>query len=69
MTKQIRVENADNSDYRVVVQIWDSCVPENHPHTLVSETFLNHPCAMTGPEAYITATRYLVIKEVPRNDL
>lgn len=56
MTKVVRVENADTSDYSVVVQIWDGEV-------LVKEMELAHPTAMTDSSVYITSSRYLVIKE------
>lgn len=62
MTKAIRVENADTSDYQVIVQIWDKGYPEGSPDTLVREIELNHPTAMTN-DVCITSTRYLVVKE------
>ena len=65
MTKKVRIENADTSDYKVVVQVWDKGYPASEPDTLVREIFLTHPTAITGPDCYITSTRYLVVKEVP----
>lgn len=62
MTKQVRIENACNSDYKVVVQTWDKG-QNGEPDTLVREHVLGCPTAMTGDETYITSTRYLVIKE------
>ncbi len=63
MTKRVRVENADTSDYKVVVQVWDKGYPEGEPDKLVKEIVLSHPTAMTGDDVYITSTRYLVVKE------
>jgi hypothetical protein len=64
MTKVVRVENADNSDFKVLVQIWDKGYPEGEPDTLFKEVRLDYPTAMTNHDVYITSTRYLVIKEV-----
>lgn len=63
MTKRVRIENADTSDYKVVVQVWDKGYPEGEPDKLVKEITLNHPTAMTGEDVYITGSRYLVVKE------
>jgi hypothetical protein len=63
VTKKVRVENADCSDFKVVVQVWDKGFPEGTPDTLASEINLDYPAAMTDPSLYITSTRYLVVKE------
>ena len=63
MTKRVRVENADTSDYKVVVQVWDKGYPEGSPDVLAKEIALDYPTSMTGDEVYLTSTRYLVIKE------
>lgn len=67
MTKTVRIENADTSNYKVVVQIWDKGYPEGEPDRLVEEIILHHPCAMTGSNVYLTSTRYLVVKEAEAN--
>ena len=65
MTKRVRVENADTSEYKVVVQVWDKGYPEGSvPDHLVREIKLDFPTAMTGEDVYLTSTRYLVVKEV-----
>ena len=77
MTKAIRVENADMSDWKVVVQVFDRGAmtevtdpltglktPCYAPDALVKEYHLDYPTAMTPQhECYITSTRYLVVKE------
>ena len=63
MTKRVRIENADSSPFKVVVQVWDKGYPEGQPDTMVTERVLGNPCDMTGDETFITGTRYLVIKE------
>jgi hypothetical protein len=63
MTKRVRIENADGSNFKVIVQIWDKGYPEGEPDKLAQEIALNNPCDMTGPDVYLTSTRYLVIKE------
>lgn len=66
MTKAIRVENADTSNYKVVVQVWDKGKDlgdgNREPDSLFSETELINPTAMT--ETYIHSSRYLVVKEI-----
>jgi hypothetical protein len=64
MTKKIRVENADNSSFKVVVEVWDKGYPAGQPDTLVTTHELPYPTSMTPDSLYITSTRYLVVKEV-----
>ena len=66
MTKKVRIENADTSNFKVVVQVWDRGYPEGQPDTLVKEIALNNPADITDmfdPYLYITSTRYLIVKE------
>jgi len=66
MTKAIRVENADTSDHKVMVQVWEKGRDLGNgsiePDTMVEEHPLDNPTAMI--EKTIWAERYLVIKEV-----
>ena len=72
MTKHIRIENADTSDHKVVVEVWQrgAAVAPNvlEPDELIHEADqliktvpLNHPTALV--EETIWKDRYLVIKE------
>ncbi len=71
MTKQVRIENADQAPYKVIVEVWDkgALLPDGlggfnqAPDTLQKTIELNHPTAMTDSSCYITSTRYLVVKE------
>lgn len=71
MTKKVRIENADTSNYKVVVQVWDKGteMPDGFggfnqaPDVMAFERNLDHPTAMTGDDVYLTSTRYIVIKE------
>lgn len=63
MTKQVRIENADNSNFKVLVQTWDKG-QDGEPDTLVEEQRLDHPTSMTHSSTYLTSTRYIVVKEV-----
>lgn len=67
MTKRVRIENADLSPYKVVVQTWDVgqvlSDGTRAPDTLAREEILHSPCAMTDDGTYLTSTRYLVIRE------
>lgn len=65
MTKRVRIENADNSNFKVLVQVWDKGHPEGSPDTLAQEITLAHPCDMTPDHTYLTSTRYIVVKEAP----
>lgn len=62
MTKKVRIENADMSNYKVVVQVWDKGM-NGEPDNLAFERELAFPTAMTGDDIYITSSRYLVVKE------
>ena len=61
MTKAIRVENADNSDHKVMVQVWEKSVEGGHAK-MVEEYSLNSPTQMI--EKTIWKNHFLVIKEV-----
>lgn len=61
MTKAIRVENADISDHKVMVQVWEK--PQDGGHAkMIEEHPLDNPTAMI--EKTIWKDHFLVIKEV-----
>lgn len=62
MTKAVRIENADTSSYKVVVEVWDKGYPEGEPDKLSQTLPLDYPTSMAT--TYLTSTRYLVVKEV-----
>lgn len=62
MTKLVRIENADNSSYKVVVEVWDKGA-EGQPDVLQKTISLDYPTTMTDASCYITSTRYLVVRE------
>ena len=43
MTKTIRVENADNATFKVVVEVWDGGYPAGEPNTLVRTSTKEKP--------------------------
>ncbi len=60
MTKHVRIENADTSEHKVVVQTWERGV-DGQPDVLKFEEDLEHPTAMlTGT---IWKERYLIVRE------
>lgn len=63
MTKKVRVENADNSAYKILVEVWDKGYPEGEPDRLVETHHLAYPARLTPESLYITSTRYLIVKE------
>lgn len=71
MTKRVRVENADTSSFKVVVEVWDKgvAVPDGlggfntSADTLATTIHLNNPTDITDSSCYITSTRYLVVRE------
>ena len=60
MTKLIRVENADTSQHKVKVSVFDRLNGDG-PGMLAEEHKLDHPCQMK--DIYIHNGRYLVIEE------
>jgi hypothetical protein len=64
MTKAVRIENADNSKYKLIVEIWDKG-QNGAPDVLSSTKELPYPTALA--EVYIHSGRYLVIKENGEN--
>lgn len=62
MTKLVRIENADSSDYKVLVEVWEKDY-QGGLDTLIDTIHLDYPTAMTGSNVCITSTRYLVVKE------
>ncbi len=63
MTKNIRIENADTSNYKVSVEVWDKGYPHGEPDTLAFTEDLDYPTAMTSSRVYLTSSRYVVIRE------
>ena len=63
MTKLVRIENADTSNYQVLVEVWDKSI-DGAPDVLAKEVVLAYPTAMTGHDVYLTSTRYIVVKEL-----
>lgn len=62
MTKIVRIENADTSNYKVIVEIWEKGFDGKEDY-IVNTVKLDHPTAITGSNVYITSTRYLIVKE------
>lgn len=60
MTKHIRIENADTSNHKVVVEVWDRGV-NGEPDSKAAEYSLPLPTAMITQT--IWKERYLVIRE------
>ena len=61
MTKKIRIENADTSDWKVVVEVWDKG-SNGEPDKLSETREIHYPTQLA--EVHIHGTRYLVVKEV-----
>lgn len=65
MTKNIRIENADTSQYKVIVEVWENRYDSEGfflNDVKVEEFSADHPTAMVN--TYITSDRYLVVREV-----
>ena len=60
MTKKVRIENADTSDHKLIVQTWQKV--EGGADQLVSEQELNNPTDIC--DGMVWAEQYLVVKEV-----
>ena len=61
MTKKVRIENADCSDHKLVVQTWQKTGGEA-PDVLVDEVQLINPTDIC--DAMVWAEQYIVVKEV-----
>ena len=62
MTKAVRIENADTSDHKLQVEVWEKGA-EGTPDLIVETLALGHPTALV--ERHVHASRYLVVREVP----
>lgn len=60
MTKQVRIENADMSGYKLVVEVWDKG-QDGKPDVHFQTSNLDWPTAMAS--LHVTSTRYLVVRE------
>jgi hypothetical protein len=60
MTKRVRIENADTTDHKVLVQLWDKG-QDGAPDTLAEELNLDYPTALL--DLCVWANRYIVVKE------
>ena len=61
MTKQVRIENADMSPHRLVVEIWEKG-NDGEPDRKIDERLLLSPTNQC--ELVVTSTRYLVVREL-----
>ncbi len=70
MTKKVRIENADTSDHKLVVQVWrkGATMPDGlggtnqAPDVMADEYAINGPTDMV--DAYVHSGQYLVVREV-----
>jgi hypothetical protein len=62
MTKRVRVENADSSNYRVAVEVYQTGYPDGAPDVLVETRVLTHACDLA--DFYIHAGRYIKVREL-----
>lgn len=60
MTKLIRIENADTSNHKVLVEVWTDLGTE--PPRLEKSFDLNSPTQMISE--YIYGNRYITVREV-----
>ena len=58
MTKNVRIENADNSAYKVSVEVWEI---RDGEHTIIEVKALNNPTDMLT--FAIWKKRYLIVRE------
>ena len=65
MTKHVRIENADTSQYKVIVEVVD--VAADGTETISKVTELNYPTQLTTETIY--STRYIRIRENGVNSL
>lgn len=61
MTKMVRIENADTSTHKLVVETW-AVGTDGQPDTLVHSKPLDRPTQLL--EGWVWKQQYLVIREV-----
>ena len=70
MTKKVRTENADTSDHKLVVQVWQkgATMPDGMGGTNQAPDVMANEYAINGPtdmvDAYVHSGQYLVVREV-----
>jgi hypothetical protein len=72
MTKKVRIENADTSNHKLVVQVVRKGIAAtdngpNAPDETVSEHAINGPTDMV--EVYVHSGQYLIVREVVPSDV
>lgn len=60
MTKRVRIENADTSDHKLIIQTWQKGVDGNEDQ-LVSEQNLDNPTDIC--DGMVWQEQYLIVKE------
>ena len=58
MTKNVRIENADNSKYKVIIEVWEM---RDGVTQVVDTKYLSNPTDMLN--IAIWGDRYLVVRE------
>jgi len=61
MTKLVRIENADLSDHKVAVEVWQKSFADGSPDVLIRTITLDNPTMMATE--VIHGHQYLIIKE------
>lgn len=61
MTKKVRIENADLSTHKIVVQTWIKGA-DGEPDTLKEERELNSPADLG--EFWVWQQQYIIVKEI-----
>ncbi len=61
MTERIRIENADTSNFAVIVEIWGKSGTPGNPDVRVETRKIPYPADEV--EIYIHASQYAVVKE------
>lgn len=75
MTKKVRIENADTSNHKLVVQVWQkgAAMPDGMggtnqaPDVMANEHTINNPTDLV--EVYVHGGQYLVVREVVPSDV
>ncbi len=75
MTKKVRIENADTSNHKLVVQVWQkgATMPDGMggknqaPDVMANEYAINGPTDMV--DCYVHSHQYLVVREVVPSDV
>ena len=63
MSTNLRIEKTGNSTTPIIIEIWERSISDGVPDAMITELALTSLSAITGPDVFLTKTRYRVVRE------